>query len=465
MERIGDIMEKDKAKYFLSVRNSKAVASADVALDSITVLSGVNASGKSTLARILHEIINLNAQYPVLLKRYAWVPVREWAAQIVLFKDRLLKPTAGVLSAISVQNSVRSFEDRFSSEGLADVLDSLERFVLQTISDYVAVAGNGDAKRAFMAFVRAVGVGEDLASDVEAVLNVFRNKKARALERYANASSIRNYEVYNHVRELKFDISWLTDAERVELYEDGEPVYAVHRNADTQLLDRTFALKEIFGVRQSLYIASPWVSIPQMTNDGGVVMKYDDFPHYPVSGGVRGDSDLFSEIGDEIYADESTGRKRWMVRIAGCSKPIDLSDCATGFKSMAILNILFKGGFLNSETLLIVDEPEAHLHPQWVVAYARILVLIAKHLKVRMLLTSHNPDMISSLKVISQAEGLSGVRFYVANEHVANGLRQYDYESLGMNIEPIFRKFNVALDRIDTYGGKSATRSLDDDFE
>jgi len=54
--------------------------------------------------------------------------------------------------------------------------------------------------------------------------------------------------------------------------------------------------------------------------------------------------------------------------------------------------------------LLIIDEPEAHLHPQWIVEYARILVLLNKKLGVKFMIASHNPDMVSALRYISEKE-------------------------------------------------------------
>lgn len=66
-------------------------------------------------------------------------------------------------------------------------------------------------------------------------------------------------------------------------------------------------------------------------------------------------------------------------------KIFDLKDCATGIKSFSILQLLLKNGFLQKDTLLIIDEPEAHLHPQWIVEYARMIVLLHKEIGVKFL--------------------------------------------------------------------------------
>ncbi|MGQ1927647.1 AAA family ATPase [Ornithobacterium rhinotracheale] len=129
----------------------------------------------------------------------------------------------------------------------------------------------------------------------------------------------------------------------------------------------------------------------------------------------------------------------------------NLLECATGLKSFSLLQLLYKNGFLNDETLLIIDEPEVHLHPQWVVEYARLIVLLNKNLGVKFLLASHHPDMISAIKYISEKEKIDdNLHFYLAKQYQDSFT--YTYKDLGVEIEEIFASFNIALERINLYG-------------
>ena len=60
--------------------------------------------------------------------------------------------------------------------------------------------------------------------------------------------------------------------------------------------------------------------------------------------------------------------------------------------------LLLQKGRLNSNNLLIIDEPEVHLHPTWQVKFAEILVLLSKELAIPVLLTSHSPYFIEALE-------------------------------------------------------------------
>ena len=103
--------------------------------------------------------------------------------------------------------------------------------------------------------------------------------------------------------------------------------------------------------------------------------------------------------------------------------------------------------------MLIVDEPEVHLHPKWIVEYARVLVYIQKYLHTTILIASHNPDMISAIKYISEKEKVAdSLTFYIADEVESEGFGKYKFKNLGTDIEEIFSSFNIALDRISQYG-------------
>lgn len=132
-------------------------------------------------------------------------------------------------------------------------------------------------------------------------------------------------------------------------------------------------------------------------------------------------------------------------------KVFNLLDCATGVKSFSILQMLLKNGHLNEKTLLIIDEPESHLHPQWVIEYARLIVLINKYFGVRFLLASHNPDMVSAIKHISTKQDvIHSTHFYLAKNSSTRYM--YTFEDLEQDIEPIFESFNIAFERIEMYG-------------
>jgi len=133
-------------------------------------------------------------------------------------------------------------------------------------------------------------------------------------------------------------------------------------------------------------------------------------------------------------------------------REFNLLECATGLKSFGIIQMLYYNGHLSRNTLLIIDEPEAHLHPQWIVEYARMMVMLNKLVGIKFFIATHNPDMVSAVRYISENQGIiDRVSFYLA-ERAAPESYLYIYRDLGTDIDPIFESFNIALERISQYG-------------
>lgn len=161
--------------------------------------------------------------------------------------------------------------------------------------------------------------------------------------------------------------------------------------------------------------------------------------------------ELSKIISGKVSPEQTEFDKRFSYNRAIDKLTIYLTESATGIKAFGILQLLLTEGLLNEKTLLILDEPEAHLHPQWIVEYARIIVMLNKDLGVRFMIASHNPDMVSALRYISEKENtLQNLRFYLAEK--TEDREQYNYKNLETDIEPVFQTFNIALDRINQYG-------------
>jgi len=76
---------------------------------------------------------------------------------------------------------------------------------------------------------------------------------------------------------------------------------------------------------------------------------------------------------------------------------IDLINTATGIKTFGIFQVLSQNNYLNENTILILDEPEVHLHPKWQLKMAEIIVELVRD-GVKIVVNSHSPYMIEALR-------------------------------------------------------------------
>ncbi|MDO4804315.1 MAG: AAA family ATPase [Lachnospiraceae bacterium] len=107
----------------------------------------------------------------------------------------------------------------------------------------------------------------------------------------------------------------------------------------------------------------------------------------------------FDEIssGNIVYHDGKYEYKSPKLR-----ENMDLVSLSTGIKSFAILRKLLKDGKIEENGILVIDEPEVHLHPAWQMKYAEILVMLQKEYGLNIIIATHSFDFLNALMYYSK---------------------------------------------------------------
>ena len=127
-------------------------------------------------------------------------------------------------------------------------------------------------------------------------------------------------------------------------------------------------------------------------------------------------------------------------------KAISIKNTASGIKSFGILQLLLENDILNQNSILIIDEPENHLHPKWQLKYAKVLVTLAKN-GVKILIASHSPYMIEAIKRYSDLENLEeSTNFYLAENSIIESRDRLEdiFKTLEEPFE-IFRQMDMEI--------------------
>lgn len=86
-----------------------------------------------------------------------------------------------------------------------------------------------------------------------------------------------------------------------------------------------------------------------------------------------------------------------------CAKSkIDIRNLAMGAKMFAMLKTLLENGSIKENTVLILDEPEVHLHPEWQNILAELLVLLQYQMGVTVLLTTHSSQFLMAIETFAK---------------------------------------------------------------
>lgn len=97
-------------------------------------------------------------------------------------------------------------------------------------------------------------------------------------------------------------------------------------------------------------------------------------------------------------------------------KPLSMTNIATGTKAIGLLQLLHTNGWIKKDNIIIIDEPEIHLHPKWQLEYCKVISALTS-LGISFVITTHSPYIVQALKVYTDKMEISSkANFYITNE-------------------------------------------------
>jgi len=150
-------------------------------------------------------------------------------------------------------------------------------------------------------------------------------------------------------------------------------------------------------------------------------------------------------IGGEFKKDDSKlGFNKYFI---GKALKVKIANTAFGIKSFGLLQLLNDNGYLNKKYLLILDEPEIHLHPHWQLKYAQIIVNLVEN-GIVTVVNTHSPYMLQSLKFYSDKikDVQNKTNFYLAEKN--DGDTQSVIVDKTNDLNAIFQKLAKPLQEI-----------------
>lgn len=432
----------------ITIKDYKAIKSAEIELNGITVISGVNGAGKSSISRLLYYALKYANNYDTIVNRLF--------ADELLPIDRLIQSSISGVPQNELTRQIQSQQRIAATSNENSIKKEAYINAIRLIMELFHNLNKRDANELHMPDPAALRI-------MSIVYSIGDNRKNKSLVMKGGGWDA----VINSIEAL------FEKTNRILLTRD----YSLYRDALTNVLNDDlknviiseygvpFVGKNVGNVpilnfiQQSVYIDTPMIAGLDMRNGTFQNVEYWDDLNMMLSKPAKKsysrtiNNYIRDVTGGNAYIDYGLSANGTMKYQREDGLEIDLANSATGIKSLSMLQALLRNGSITENTLLIIDEPEAHLHPQWIVEYARIIVMMHQKIGTKFFIASHSTDFVSAVKYIAEKQKVQkSLSFYLAEEDKHKPF-SYKYKSIGTDIEPIFESFNKSLDKISEYGG------------
>ena len=413
--------------------NFRAIGHAAIQISGITVVAGENSSGKSTLSKLLYYLFNTATNYEFLVKKSLFDELDDFFDffELIYIENYQFNN----IDKSNLDLSITQID--YKNLSLEDIKNQIITFLEKTFQIINIQASNRDKQ-----FIKQISGKEIEDNNSLDVLKSFIEDKIKEAENIIKLRPIRLF-----TQEFSKAFRGNEHPKVFNVLEENEVIIDLNSPS----------LSIPFSVQKAIYIDSP-MSLGAGSSSNkhwSDLTKFIFFDDKNLSDFHN--NDIYTSISKNIKGEAvkfTLGTLSTLTFLREDGKEFELTEVATGIKAFSIIQILLKNGHIDNRTLLIIDEPESHLHPQWIVEYARMIVLLHKHIGVKFFLASHNPDMVSAIRYIAEKEGvLDNVNYYLAEKTEEDYL--YNYRALGSDIAPIFGSFNIAIDRISQYSIES----------
>jgi len=417
-----------------SLTNIGKIAQADIEISGLTVLGGYNDIGKSTIGKMIFSVVKTMSDIEQEIREAITEQVEQELAD---FSVKIRKITGSRKSIMSI-GGMEGTSERFYMR-LFERIDRLRRGLQFSLRDQQDI--EGDVSN-YLARMReelqsdgfdTVSAGENIEviNEVKNLLDSLEN----SIRKTCSPEKTESYKkVFNSINKSLFrgDIQNrnVSTTESEISSEDGSckiDASFENGNAKSFVINGDFPFKDVTLVDSPLVLgwsSSVGVSRSRVRNIFGHYIfdllnkiRFSTPDSYnAVSDNQRKSVDKISSvIGGQMYYDRE---QRDFVFKQGdiIVQPVNI---ASGIKTFGIIQMLLTGGIITSNTVLIIDEPEAHLHPEWQLKYAEVLTQLVD-MGVYVLVSTHSPYMIEALKHYSeklQQEKITNFYLGNAGEH------------------------------------------------
>lgn len=401
------------------IKNIGKVKEANIKINGITVIAGENDTGKSTISKSLFTVFNsfynidkkITEQQKDIIK---FTIAKNFAYDLELVKNIVLGDTFNfnqLVNEIIKNSEIYKYDDIDLKN---KIVEHFKKYNLNLIED------NGI---------------HEIIEKIKEVLSIPRNEAEKSILN-ENLNNEFNKQINNIFSGEEGIIEIKIKDKRIKLKVFENKIENIENTPRINI------------IAEALYLDDPFIIDSNFYNN---LSNHKEFLRYR----------LFSEIEDKtnnigkiiitkklenIYKKLNSICSGYMIEsnkntndfsYRFNNKELDIKNLSAGLKTFVILKTLLEKGILEENGVIILDEPEIHLHPAWQIIFAELIVLIQKEFNMHILLNSHSPYFLNAIEIYAEKHNIKEkCNFYSA--YLSGQFSEF--KDVTNNIEEIYYK-------------------------
>lgn len=414
----------------LNLKNICAISDCKINIEKTNIIAGENSTGKSTIGKVLFVLIkslNIDTIQENFKKKQLYDMsnlITKIYSQIQFYNSDEIKKRGRYVSRRYIEDISREILNNYTSPlTKEDFLDIIDKVI------YI--------------FFKANSQNHDISLNQ---INIYRKiSKQRNYEKilydYMDKINMIISEDLNIHNELKFNfLKYLNsvfpdgiqnmdakeNSSEISLYNNGDVVFLIKFDAEGNLQEFYYLDKFLF--ENSFFLDVTIIQSPSLLQVQNLISSaHTKLPLYDSPNFIKYDNivdeyikdlndkltslnlgSVFSKLDEEktnidFNIESIIGGKVWFNEIDEKfiftdkkNNRFSIENVASGIKSFGIIQILLEKNLMKKNKLLIIDEPENGLHPEWQVQYAKLICELTEK-NIPLLITTHSPFMVQAI--------------------------------------------------------------------
>ena len=410
----------------LKIRNVGKIDSADIEIKGITIIAGMNGTGKSTVSRSLFAIfhsfsnisnkINMEKSYAIEDFFYGlYFMPHEYFKNIDVNLEEIGTSLLGNVNKTSIRKELQRI---YNEEAPID--DLVEKIIKinSTSDDLLRKEVVSEIfLREFNGHITNIRSSEN--SEIEVKIKDFKTKVI--FDNKDNLIDIINEKKFIQ-RIVYIDDPFIMDSHSLF---DITPESVFSDIRDEKTINHRGELIKQYKSSKSLNLV-----------DRANLKEKLNIVYQKINDTLGSDMALFEMDKDSMSRDIITSG-------------LSLDSLSSGMKTFYLIKSLIDNGTIVENGILILDEPEVHLHPDWQVTLAEVIVLLQREMGLHILINTHSPYFLRAIEVFSGKYDTEDVVKYYLSYNEGDNAKMKD---VTFNISEIYKVLSDPLQRMENEG-------------